>query len=96
MMLKDDTVKKLTSIAMLLLLSVPAVADWYPSSNRCSAPSKPYKFTSQYAVDSYNADVTQFKKCISDFVDEQTKAVETHQAAASAAIDEWNQFARQN
>jgi len=88
--------KKLTHVAMLLLLSAPAIADWYQPSNRCSEPTKPYKFTSQYEVDSYNADVKQYKQCISDFVDEQAEAAKRHQAAASAAIDEWNRFARQN
>lgn len=96
MMFKDDAVKKITHAALLLLLSSTAVADWFQPSNRCSPPSKPYAPTSRYAVDNYNTDVRQYKECISDFVDEQTKAIETHQAAASAAIDEWNQFVRQN
>ena len=94
MMLKGDAVKKLTTLVMLILLSSPALADRMQPSNYCSPPSKPYKFTSQYEVDTFNAGVKQYKECISDFVDEQADAVKRHQAAASDAIDEWNQFVR--
>jgi len=93
-MLRDDTVKKLTTILVLLSLSSYALADMMQPSNYCSPPSKPYEFTSQYEVDSFNSGAKQYKKCISDFVDEQAKAVSRHQAAASDAIDEWNKFVR--
>ena len=60
----------------------------------CSKPVKPYKFTSEWEVQSFNNDVETYKRCIEDFVDEQESAVKKHRAAASDAIDEWNSFVK--
>ena len=76
----------------ILLCSLPVLADMFSPSPSCSKPYKPYEFSSQYELDSFNDDVQRYKRCIQDFVDEQNDAVTKHQQAADDAIDEWNNF----
>ena len=78
--------------SIVLTFSIPVLADMFTPTPSCSKPLKPYEFTSQWELDSFNDDVQRYKRCIQDFIDEQNEAVETHQQAASDAIDEWNRF----
>ncbi|MBA6287305.1 hypothetical protein [Colwellia sp. MB3u-4] len=78
----------------ILIFSLPVLADMFTPSPLCSKPYKPYEFTEQYQVDSFNNDVQRYKRCIQDFVDEQNNAVRKHEQAADNAIDEWNSFLR--
>ena len=71
---------------------MPTIADMFVSGDSCFKPTKPYKFTSEWEVDNFNNDVERYKRCISNFVDEQNEAARKHQEAASDAIDEWNRF----
>jgi hypothetical protein len=80
--------------ACLVGVCGPASADSYPPSPTCRKPTKPYKFTSQWELDQFKSDVERYKRCISDFVDEQNEAVRNHQEAAQDAIDEWNRYVR--
>lgn len=66
----------------------------YPHS--CSKPYKPYSFSSQYDVDSYNASVDRYRRCIEEFVEDQQQAIDDHKRAARDAIEEWNSFVRAN
>lgn len=75
-------------------VSSPVYADIFSPSHSCSKPYKPYEFTSQYQLDSFNDEVAAYKRCITSFIDEQNDAVRTHQDAAEVAIDEWNRYAR--
>lgn len=83
-------------MAAVLCLAAPQVAsaDSYPPSHSCSKPIKPYKFNGEWEVQSFNDDVTRYKRCINDFVEEQEQAIENHRQAASSAIDDWNRFVR--
>ncbi|WP_409439353.1 hypothetical protein [Psychromonas sp. GE-S-Ul-11] len=76
----------------MCFLSLPVLADMFTPSHSCSKPYKPYEFTSQYEVDSFNDDVERYKECIQDFIEEQNDAATKHQQAAEDAIDEWNHF----
>jgi hypothetical protein len=76
----------------MFICSVPVLADMFTPTPSCSKPYKPYEFTYQYQVDSFNDDVQRYKRCIQDFIDEQDNAVKTHQQAADNAIEEWNNF----
>jgi len=67
-------------------------ADSYSPSHSCYKPSKPYEFTSQWEVDSFNDEVEMYRNCIADFVEEQQEAIRRHSQAAEEAIDEWNNF----
>lgn len=79
---------------MFALISYSVYADNYSPSHSCRKPIKPYKFTSDWEVEQFKNDVARYKKCISDFVDEQNDAVENHKRAAKNAIDEWNAYVR--
>jgi hypothetical protein len=83
-----------TAALILLGLSAPASADMFPPSSSCHKPYKPYKFTSEYQVRQFESDVQQYKRCISDFVDEQKEEAQNHSEAADRAIEEWNRFVR--
>ncbi|WP_297766628.1 hypothetical protein [uncultured Alcanivorax sp.] len=78
--------------ATMLAIALPVMADMFTPSLSCSTPYKPYQFNSQWELDNFNDEVQSFKRCISDFVDEQNEAARRHQEAASDAIDEWNNF----
>ena len=78
----------------ILFLGVTSVinADMFTPSHSCSKPYKPYEFTDQYQLDSFNDEVQRYKRCIMDFVEEQKSAVSNHQNAQSEAIDDWNRY----
>jgi len=78
--------------AILLAMALPVAADPWAPSHSCIKPYKPYQFESQWEVDSFNDAVRRYKRCISDFVEEQNDAIEAHQQAADDAIDEWNSY----
>ncbi len=76
----------------MLGTSISINADMFSPSPSCSKPYKPYEFTDQYQIDSFNDDVRRHKQCIMDFVEEQNQAILNHQNAKSEAIEEWNRF----
>jgi hypothetical protein len=80
--------------AGILLMSCPlqTIADSYADSPSCYRPSKPYEFTSQWEVDSFNDEVYAYKSCINDFIEEQQDGIDEHQEAINSAIEEWNNF----
>lgn len=80
-------------LSTLLALHLQNVsADIFNPSHSCSKPYKPYKFNSEWEVESFKNDVERYKSCISDFVEEQNNAVRYHSDAAEEAIEEWNNF----
>lgn len=86
---------KLQILAGLLsLLASGAMADMFQPTPYCSKPNKPYKFTSQWELDSFRSDVETYKSCILRFVREQQEASKKHMDAAGEAIDAWNSFVR--
>ena len=86
-------IKVILSIFTLIsVMAFPAMADMFAPSHSCSKPYKPYQFDDQWELDRFNDDVQRYKRCISDFVDEQNEAAEQHQEAANDAIDEWNTY----
>lgn len=82
-------------VAALGCVGVPSAALSYPefvTLHSCGKPIKPYKFTSQWGLSSFQDDVERYKKCIQDFVQDQKDAIQQHQQAAEDAIDEWNRY----
>ncbi len=77
-----------------MMLTPLAFADAYPPSHDCNQPDTPYEFDDQYQRDQFESDTEEYKRCISDFVDEQQDAIRKHKSAADEAIEEWNSFAR--
>jgi len=89
-------------IAAMLAVSclaapVVASASWLPeivTPHDCRKPYKPYKFTSEYEVQSFKDDVAKYKKCIEEYVQGQDDAIDEHRRQAQAAIDEWNRYVK--
>ncbi|WP_298636668.1 hypothetical protein [uncultured Umboniibacter sp.] len=79
-------------MAVVGLISLPALADMFTPSHACSKPFKPYQFNSQWELDRFNNDVQSYRRCITDFVEEQNDEADRHRNAANDAIDEWNFF----
>ncbi|MBV2180958.1 MAG: hypothetical protein KUL86_06945 [Castellaniella sp.] len=86
--------KPLMLAVAVLALTVPMLgrADPIPPSHDCRKPYKPISFSSQLDIDLFQDEVERYKRCISDFVDEQNESIQQHRQAAQEAIDEWNQF----
>lgn len=85
--------KILTLGVITITIALPVFADMFSPSHSCSKPYKPYEFNSQWELDNFNNDVENYKRCISNFIDEQNEETENHREAASGAIDEWNNYA---
>lgn len=83
-----------TLLLLGMLLSPLALADLTEPSHDCNKPSVPYEFEDEDERDQFNADVDEYKACITDFVEEQEDAIRKHKSAADEAIEEWNSFAR--
>ena len=79
---------------IVLLISPLVFADMIEPSHDCNQPDVPYEFQDQYEREQFQADVDEYKTCISDFVEEQQDAIRKHKSAADDAIEEWNSFAR--
>lgn len=69
--------------ATMLTIVLPVMADMFTPSHSFFKPHKPYQFNSQWELNNFNDEVQSFKRCISDFVDEQNEAAQRHQVAAS-------------
>ncbi len=61
--------------SIVLAFSIPVLADMFTPTPSCSKPIKPYEFTSQWELDSFNDDVQRYKQCIQEFIEEQAEAV---------------------
>ncbi|RLW61170.1 MAG: hypothetical protein B6D75_03630 [gamma proteobacterium symbiont of Stewartia floridana] len=75
-----------------IVITATVSADIFTPSHSCSKPYKPYQFTDQYELDNFMDEVEAYKRCITDFIEEQNDNVRTHQNAAEEAIDEWNNY----
>lgn len=84
--------KEYLAVVFFAFTATTSEADMFTPSHSCSKPYKPFQFNSQWEVDSFYEEVEAYKRCISNFVDEQNEEAVNHQEAASDAIDEWNNF----
>ena len=64
----------------------------FNQNSSCPKPSKPFQIDSQWELDSWNNDVSNYQRCILDFVDDQNEQAANHQQAANNAMAEWNRF----
>ena len=78
----------------LLFFTASTQADIFSPSHSCRKPYKPYKFNNEWEVQNFKNGVEAYRRCIEDFVDEQSSAARKHQDAADGAIEEWNRFVR--
>ncbi|MGE4340444.1 MAG: hypothetical protein AB7E55_31520 [Pigmentiphaga sp.] len=80
--------------ALLIVHATPAMSDPWQPSHSCRKPYKPFAFNSQWELDNFNDDVRRYRRCITDFVEEQETAIENHTNAIGDAIEDWNRFVR--
>jgi len=93
----ENNMKRLSIVslgALFLCVALPASADSFPPSHSCRKPFKPYKFNSEWEIQQFKDEVERYKRCISDFVDEQNEEARNHQQAAEDAIEEWNRYVK--
>lgn len=88
--------KKIISSIIYILFFQNTFSDWIRPTESCYEPSKPYRFNSQYEIDSYKREIEQYKQCIMDFIEKQKNEAKTHHEAANNAIEKWNNFVRLN
>jgi hypothetical protein len=79
---------------LVLLMAGSTSADTFSPSHSCIKPYKPYRFTDEWEVTRFEGEVKRYKRCITDFVEEQNEEARRHQEAADDAIEEWNRFVR--
>jgi hypothetical protein len=87
----------LAAMLAVSCLAAPAAgsASWFPeivTPHDCRKPYKPYKFTSEYELQSFKDDVAKYKRCIEQYVQGQEDAIDEHRRQAKAAIDDWNRY----
>jgi len=56
----------------------------------CNKPYKPFDFTSQWEVDSYNSDAKRYIDCIKTYVENANSDIKRIQEKANEAINEAN------
>ncbi|NBK97687.1 MAG: hypothetical protein EOM50_06655 [Erysipelotrichia bacterium] len=89
-------------VFFLVLIGANLIADIFQPSPSCYEPIKPFKpysFTAQWEVDSYNnsismnrIEIDSFRNCIQSFIDEQNMAIKKHLDAIDEATNKWNNF----
>jgi hypothetical protein len=82
------------SFLFLAFLNSSSMADMFTPSHSCHKPHRPYEFTSEYEISSYNSRVNSYRRCIEEFADEQKDAANHHRDAAREAVEEWNSYVR--
>lgn len=73
---------------LLVLISQFAYADMIEPSHHCARPLKQSQFASEAERVAFDRQVGIYKQCLSDFIDEQTRAARLHSDAARKAADE--------
>ncbi|MBI1328200.1 MAG: hypothetical protein GC136_11265 [Alphaproteobacteria bacterium] len=61
----------------------------YPSP-QCRKPYKPYEFTSQFDVDTYNDEVERYVRCIKEYIDNASNDIDRIKEAVNTAVNEAN------
>ena len=74
----------LSIIFIFSAFSQIANADIYTPSHYCNEPYGSYSKSA----------ITNYRNCISDFVDQMNRQAQAHVDAASDAVSEWNSFAK--
>jgi len=83
-------------VFMIAAAPCPAIADTFAPSHTCIQPVKPDKFNGNHEVTMFDAAVSNYKRCITAFVDEHYGIADLHRSAADQAIAEWNNFLKDN
>ena len=92
------TYRKITGLCVVTIaaLSCPVMAETFVPSHTCMQPVKPAQFRNNHDVAIFNAAVSEYKQCITAFVDENYKIADSYRDAADKAIADWNTFLNDN
>ena len=85
-------IKSLLVIISACAICLPVRADMISHSLSCSKPYKPSQLKTQNEVDKFNDYVESYRKCLSEFIEEQQEAASRHQQSAIDANNEWNRY----
>ena len=85
-------IRRIATIAFLVIAAPPASGDSSAPSHSCRKPTKPVEIKTQQEADKFNEAVNNYKSCIEDFVRQEEEAAMNHRRAASQAVSEWNEF----
>lgn len=80
-------------IALLAGLAAPSYAH-APEPARCSAPARPHDDQNDVLWQQFLDDIEQFRACVQNRMQAEEQAASAHQAAARAAVEDWNTFVR--
>jgi hypothetical protein len=79
-------------LPLLALLPVAVCADMITPSHNCSKPVNPSQFASEAEQATYRRQVNSYRRCLSDFVNQQNKEARMHSEAARIAGNELKQI----
>ena len=75
-------------LALLALLPVSVYADMITPTHNCAKPLIPSQFATESERAASRRQVTSYKQCLSNFVNEQNKEARMHSEAARIADNE--------
>jgi hypothetical protein len=75
-------------LALLVLLPLSVHADMITPSHNCSKPVNRSQFASEAEQATYRRQVNSYRRCLSDFVNQQNKEARMHSEAARIADNE--------
>ncbi len=67
---------------------VPAMADMISPSHHCAKPLKPSHFATQADQSTYDRQLSTYRQCLTNFINEQNKEARMHSEAARSASNE--------
>lgn len=89
--------KKLTVFAGLMLVSATAGAVVFGGSNlglfgypeaKCYKPTRPYDLSDEYAVNRYNSDLREYKRCLTEYVENANNDMKRIREAVEEALEQ--------
>jgi len=87
------TFRQTVLVGLLPMICIaPVVADMITPSHTCPKPIRVSQFASPEEQAKFNRQVTIYKQCLSDFINEQNKEARTHSEAARNAVNELKRF----
>ena len=78
------------TLVLLALLPLSGFADMISPSHNCLRPARPSQFATDAEEASYQRNIGTYKRCLSDFINEQNKEARFHSEAARNATNDLN------
>lgn len=88
-------VKNITVLVGGVLLSVNVWAHDLPPMHHCLRPLPPLSLGTKAEINRFNQSLDVYQECIRTFMEQQRRAAENHQRAATQAINDWNRLLKE-